>query len=441
MKPKILTNEEENEVRKLAQQYYESIRNKEITNTKRLCGIEIEFSIIDDTNQLQPNTSLQFSTLAPDHPIVPELGSYQIEINPDPVKIDTTTFSRIYGQVQKARCELEKIAQQHGKNIIPIGLPFYLDSEFLKKSDIITDKNRYLVSASYFGGLNKQGTRVDYQDGGHFFLPGDSGVTVINELHVQLQAINLHDLIKLFNYSQMITAPFVAIGANSGITNGKILENIEQQIDIFEKSEGVYDGIKGVPRVGLFPGYISEISDFMDIALSYKPLYIPDDKSASTAFELMLGIYYGWTRIRYGLEPTPHWRIEFRPLSSQPTMIENIALSEFYVKTLLSLINNNVQLLPQEYLVANFKEAIKHGMNSKIYWDLGQGLELYPAHLILSSLIDLLYPREYLDIIEKRIERKMAPSDKLIKETKKYGYELAIENYKSSFKNEKPYIH
>ena len=143
----------------------------------------------------------------------------------------------------------------------------------------------------------------------------------------------------------MITAPLVCLGANSGISNGKALKHIEQQIIIFEKSEGVYDGLADYPRVGIYPGYIQNVDDFMEVALSFKPLYFPIDKDPATAFDLMLGIYYGWTRIRYGLIPTPHFRIEFRPLSSQPTMIENIALSEFYVKSLLGLIEQQTSLI------------------------------------------------------------------------------------------------
>lgn len=441
MKPQLLTIEQETEVKNLARKYYESIKQKNFFNEIRLVGIEVEFSILDSKNHLHPNKSNFFSSLAPGHPIVPELGSYQIEINPEPFTLDKTTFKRLYDELQKARNELDKIASDHNSEVIPIGLPFFLETSFLEKPDIITDKNRYLVSADYFGGLNQNGTKVGYHDGGFLVLPGDSGVTVINELHVQLQALDLTDLVKLFNYSQMITAPFITIGANSGITNGKQLEYNEQQIDIFEKSEGVFDGVKGVPRVGMFPGYISTISDFIEVALSFKPLYYPDDKSSLTAFELMLGIYYSWTRIRHGLEPTPHWRIEFRPFSSQPTMIENIALSELYVKTLLDLIDTETKLLPEEYLKTNFEEAIKHGMHSKLYWDFGEGIKQYPVDFIVRYFMDAVFPGEYLHMLEKRVIQKTNPSEKLIRETKEIGYAKAIENYKTAYKTEEPYIH
>ncbi len=258
---------------------------------------------------------------------------------------------------------------------------------------------------------------------------------------MQLQAVDLTDLVKIFNYGQMITAPFITIGANSGITNGKQLEYNEQQIDIFEKSERVFDGVKGVPRVGMFLGYISHISDFIEVALSFKPLYYPDDKSSLAAFELMLGIYYGWTRIRHGLEPTPRWRIEFRPFSSQPTMIENVALSELYVKTLLDRIDTDAKLLPEEYLKTNFEEAIKHGMHSRLYWNFGEGIKRYPVDFILRSFIDAVFPGGYLHILEKRVIQKMNPSEKLIKETKEIGSAKAIENHKTAYKTEKPCIH
>ena len=437
---RVLHPSEEKKVRDLSLSYYHSLNHTDFKNTKRYCGVEIEFSIINSENILQPNNAELMSTLAAQYPIVPELGSYQIEINPAPFEINTETFHSLYATVMAARKKLDEIANNLHVEILPIGLPFYLETDFFKRSDIFTDKKRYRVSAEYFGGKNPLGTKVMYQDGGSFVLPGDSGVTVINELHVQVQAVDVSDVIQLFNYSQMISAPFVALGANSGITNGKPLQYIEQQIDIFEKSEGVFDGVSGVSRVGFFPGYIKCLDDFIDVALSFKPLYFPEDESGYTALDLMLGTYYSWTRIRHGLTPTPHMRIEFRPLSSQPTMIENIAISEFYVKSLLYLIQNTVSLLPDTVLLKNFRRAVSQGMDADLFWDMGKGVRQYPVTEILQFMLGKLDSGEFLSIIAQRIRKKMSPAHRLIRDTKNLGYKTAIDQYKESFVSETPYI-
>ena len=348
MNYKLLSTQEENKVKQIAEGFYNQIKKKNVINTNRLFGIEVEFSIINNQNKLQPNFAELLSKQESNHYIVPELGSYQIEINPPPLPLTNDCFNNLYNTIQQSRRILEKNAKQHHVEIIPIGLPFFIHSDlFQNLIQNFTQKNRYLVSAHYFGEHNKDGLYVPYKKGDGFLLPGDTGVTLINELHVQLQSLNIEDLINLFNYSQLITAPFICIA------NGYELTNIEQQIEIFENSEGLFDGKPGFPRVGLFPSYIHSLDEYMEVALSFKPLYYPIDEKESTAFDVMLGIYYCWTRIRYGITPTSHFRIEFRPLSVQPTMIENIALSEFYIKSLLSLMNLKVPLIPEKYLNIN----------------------------------------------------------------------------------------
>ena len=441
MKYKLLSSEEESTVRNMAYQYFRNIDKNNIQNSDRLFGIEVEFSIINNENKLQPGFSETLSHDLANYNVVPELGSYQIEINPPPLKLENNCFQKLYQILQQSRSMLEEKASNHAVQIVPIGLPFFIhDTLFTKLMNNFTQKNRYLVSAKYFGNFNQEGVFVPYKHSGGFLLPGDTGVTVINELHVQVQALNVPDLINLFNYSQMITAPLVCLGANSGITNGKELKNIEQQIEIFEKSEGVYDGLTDYPRVGLFPGYIQSLYEFMNVALSFKPLYYPSDGQAVTAFDLMLGIYYSWTRIRYGLTPTPHFRIEFRPLSVQPTMIENIALSEFYIKSLLALVHQKTPLLAEEHIRYNFTSAVQHGMKAKLFWNLGDGLNKYPVNIILGSLLNKISDGEYSYIIEQRIKDQKSPTEKLIEQTNKHGYTNAINEYKDCFRNEIPYI-
>jgi len=438
---KLLSEQEEHKVKQYAEAFYNKLKQSDVLNSNRLFGIEVEFSIINNKNKLQPMFSELLSEKISDHYIVPELGSYQIEINPPPLPLIKGCFNSFYNTLQQSRTLLEKNAKQHQVEIIPIGIPFYIQSDlFQNLNQNFTQKNRYLVSAHYFGDYNKDGLFVPYKNGDGFLLPGDTGVTIINELHVQIQSLNIEDLMNLFNYSQLITAPFICLGANSGITNGLELTNIEHQIEIFEKSEGVFDGKPGFPRVGFFPSYIHSLDEYIDIALSFKPLYYPTDEEGSTAFDLMLGIYYGWTRIRYGITPTPHFRIEFRPLSVQPTMIENIALSECYIKSLLTLMNAKVPLLPEHYLKNNFKEAIKEGMDAHLFWNLGKGVNKYPVHEILQWIIEKTSDGEFLEIMKKRIQKKQSPTQKLISETKRIGYTRAIEQYKKCFQNEIPYI-
>jgi len=440
MKIKLLTKEKERKARQLAKEYYSTIRNKKFENLNRLCGVEIEFSIIDDQGFLKPNLAKKISRELARHYVVTELGSYQIEINRPPVKLSSLTFHKLYKLVQLSRKKLEKSAKKYNAKIAPIGLPFYLEQDLFQKKSIFTKKVRHLTNAKYFGDKNKKGADVCYKKGGIINLPGASGLTVINELHIHLQALDVDDLIRLFNYSQMLAAPFVSLGANSGITNGKVLKNMDSQIEIFEKSEGLFDGLPGIPRAGLYPRYIKSIDEFFKAVFSFKPLYYPKNEDKFTAFDLMVGIYYAWVRIQHSLDPKPHFRIEFRPLSTQPTIVENIALAEFYVKTLCNLIDNKVTLIPEKYLIKNFKESMKNGMNASLYWNVGDKIKKIPVQQVLQSMLNSTKNGEFLHLIAKRIKSNTCPAQKLINETKEVGCEKAIERYLKSFRTEKPYI-
>jgi len=441
MKAKMLTENEESLVKKLSKKYYDNvIRIQSFDCKNRLFGLEIEFTLLDKSGKFSFGSAEIMSDALSEFHVVPEFGSFQIEMNPPPKTLGSNAFQELYQYLQKIREKMELFGDKNDMDLLPIGIPFHIDPLFYKKYNYNTQKQRYLISSNYFQKENKKGAAISFIDGNYFYLPGNSSLSIINELHIHLQALNINDLIHLFNYSQMITAPLVSLGANSGITNGKELKNREHQISIFEQAEGLYDGAPNVPRVGLFPGYIHSIDDFFHAILLFKPFYFPENESEEAAFEIMLGKYFGWTRIRVGYEPYPNIRIEFRPLSTQPTILENIALSEFYIKTILGLIQNNHALLPERFLRENFDESIKNGMNAMLFWDFGKGIKQYPVYKILKYLGGLIENGELIDIIEERIKKQLSPSDKLIQETKYFGYESAIFRYKECFKYENPYI-
>jgi hypothetical protein len=440
MKTKLLTEMEEDIVKKLSNQYLNTINSKSLINENRKFGLEIEFSITDKDGYLKPQTAEYISNKLSKHPIVPELGSYQIELNPESEILKKECFKKYYEITQKHREKLETYTKKQDLKLIPSGLPFNINSIDFHNPIIFTKKSRYQVSAKYFGQENKNGCTLPFKNNEKINLPGNSGLTIINELHIHLQTLNKKEAVDLFNISQMLTAPLISLGANSGIINGKELDNKEQQIKIFEESEGLYDGEKNTPRVGLYPGYLKNIEEYFNKILAFKPLYYPLDNQPSTAFELMIGKYFGWTRLRIGRIPHEHIRIEFRPLSTQPTIIENISIAEFYIKTLLLIFINKKTLLPKKYLHENMNESIKNAMNAELYWDLGQGILKYQVTKILENLISEIKEDEFLIHMKRRIKQKQSPTDKLIKETKKYGFEIATKNYINCFKNEIPYL-
>jgi len=435
-----LTSEEEHQVREWSNKYYQKLKTMKCVTDKRLFGIEIEYSVVDKKEQLQLHSSEYLQKKLEQYPIVSELGSYQIEINPGPREFSQAALQALSNDIKNYVHVLNQSSSENNMHLAPIGLPFYLDSTFFQTQQVFTQKLRYNVSKNYFGSWNAKGTIVPYQQKGSVLLPGDSGVTVINELHVQLQALDLSDLIKLFNYSQMLSPVCIALGANSGITNGQPLVHREQQITIFEETEGICDGIQNIPRVGLFPGYINHIDEYMDVALSFRPLYFPDENNQWKSFDLQLGSYYAWTRIRHDRVPVPHFRIEFRPLSTQPSLNENIALSEFFIQSLLSLLDNKVSLIPEEFLLSNFQSSVKHAMQATLLWPDGKSVSYQPVYKIIENLLNTMPTTSYIHYLLPRIKQQLSPTEWLIKKTKDDGYQTAINMYYQSVHENSPLV-
>ena len=425
----------------MGKRYFNSvIQKKSFSCQNRRFGVEIEFSLVDNNNKLVPGSSIDICKSIEDEFIVPEYGSYQIEVNPSSSKISKNSFKKLYRIIKEKQGKIIEKCDEKNIHLLPIGLPFTLDPRIMMQKNIVSPIPRYLISTEYFHTVNKPGATIKYSNGSDMNLPGNSGLSIINELHVHVQALDIDDLIKLFNFSQMITAPFISLSANSGILNGKELIYRDYQISIFEQAEGLFDGPENIPRVGLFPDYISSISDYFNKILHFKPLYFPNDNSDANAFELIIGKYFGWTRIRIGYHPLYHMRIEFRPMSTQPTILENMALTEFYIKTLLHFVEHDFNLIPKEVLKKNFYSSMAHGMKSKLLWDFGDGLREYPVRRILQYMYDLVDYGVYYHLLENRITKSMSPAEKLVKNINDFGFRKSVENYEQCFYNENPYI-
>ena len=431
--------DQQKQIREDAWEYYRRHIDAEgFETTTDLFGVEVELSIVDHLGRLAVGQTEKICNVLKDLPIVPEFGSYQIEINPPPLAICRDSFEKLPATLDSIAGEMNKVAAANGASLLPIGIPPYLDAKLLTGWDIYSEGERFQHSAEYF--KNNGGANLCAQDGTKLFLPGDAAVTVVNELHVQMQARNRDDAVSLFNALASLTAPMAALGANSGACNGSALEDKDNQIRLYEECEKIFDGKPGVPRTGLFPGYIRDIQDYFDIAFSFTPWTYPENPSLAAAFELLSGIYYGWTRLRHGTEPTPHLRIEFRPLSVQPTMIENIALAELLVYWARYLVDHNQLPVAEADLRSNLDAAVRDGLEANLLWDHGDGPQSQTVIEIVEKTLKHLPPLVHEELILARLEQRQTPADRFRHDMSAYGTDEAYRRYMRSFTSSIPYI-
>ena len=106
----------------------------------------------------------------------------------------------------------------------------------------------------------------------------------------------------------------------------------------------------------------------------------------------------------------------------------------------LDEIDKKHPLIPEKFLRMNFDESIMRGMNADLFWDFGEGIGKYPVQNIIKHMFGLINEGEFLEILKNRINERRSPIDKLIEDTKKLGYNNAIDQYLKSFQNEVPYV-
>jgi hypothetical protein len=224
---------------------------------------------------------------------------------------------------------------------------------------------------------------------------------------------------------QILSAPMVAISANSPLLFGKRLWQ-ETRIPLFEQAVatgGIAGGAFGpLRRVSFGSGYArhSMMEVFSENAEHY-PLLLPVDLGEETGkfnhLRLHNGTIWRWNRPLVGFDEdgTPHLRIEHRVIPAGPSIIDTMANTAFFYGLVQSLAEQEDAAEDQlEFFQTrdNFYAAARYGLNAQVTWldgrrgrmgELlqqliplaGQGLEQLGCESQLSDY--------YLSIIEQRL--------------------------------------
>lgn len=201
---------------------------------------------------------------------------------------------------------------------------------------------------------------------------------------------------RLYNASLVLSAPMVALSGNSPFLFGRCLWE-ESRIPFYEQILRTELKLDKLPRVFFGTGYIKDslIDLFIENNLNYTP-FLPQvmDVSEESLPHLRLhnGTIYRWNRpvIDFDAHHTPHFRVEHRPISAGPTVIDMIANAAFYYGITYYFINVNKPIeeeIPFESAKNNFYYAAKYGLKTQIYWLKNKKIGM--TELILQTLLPL----------------------------------------------------
>jgi len=397
-------------------------------------GAEQELCLVDK-NFRPSNNALKLLDKINDKHFTTELALFNLEINLDPIKLDSDCFSKLENQLStllaKAYHEARKI--EDNKILLTGILPT------IKKNDLvfnnITPFERYKVLNNILKRLRGNDFRLKIKGVDELILKHESilfeACNTSFQVHLQ---VPLKGIVDKYNWSQMIAGPMLSIMSNSPLLLGKELWSetrialFQQSVDLRNKS---YLLREQKPRVSFGSDWLrkSFLELYKDDIVRYTPLLTSNfDEDAVAelkrgkapklqALNIHNGTIYKWNRLCYGKNNgIPNLRIENRYIPSGPTVKDEIANAIFWVGVMQGLPKKYKAIYkkaPFKEAKGNFINAARTGINTYFNW-FGKGISakrlikevLLPLAIegLKKSNINKKDIKYYLNIIEKRVE-------------------------------------
>ena len=392
-----------------------------------VAGFELEAWLIDERLRPVPRNE-EFLEKFHNPLASPELASFNIEVNTEPRTLQGHVFSAMHQSLDATWQACRDTAQAMGIDVIMCGiLPSLLDADLtlanmscmqryraLNREVLLRRKGKPLVLD--INGIEH--LRVTHHD-----VMLESAATSF-QLHTQ---INLNQAARLYNASQILSAPMVALCANSPYLFGKDLWD-ETRIPLFEQAvaTGGYDAAAFGPirRVTFGSGYAREsLLECFNENRDHYPVLLPVnlDNNCATLPHLRLhnGTIWRWNRPLIGFDEAGniHLRIEHRVIPSGPSTLDAVANAAFYYGAAIAMVNLPTApelLLQFDRARDNFYRAAQLGLRAQLHWLDDK------THPVMELLLNVLLPmaqeglellgvaasdsKEYLEVIRQRLE-------------------------------------
>jgi hypothetical protein len=386
-------------------------------------GLELEACILDQLGDPAPINQQMLEQL--DNPlVVPELATFNVELNTTPRSLTGDAFEIMFSELQGTWRQCNREAERLSARMGMIGIVPSLRQSLLSL-DNMSPLNRYRALNDQVFKL-RRGQPVELHIDGresldlcHDDVMLESAATSF-QIHLQVAE---GEAAKLYNLAKIVSAPMVALSANSPYLFERDLWD-ETRIPLFEQSisVGASDLTKRV-SFGIRYLYQSMMESF-NANLQRYPVLLPRlmDEPVEKLAHLRLhnGTIWRWNRplIGYDDQDRPHLRIEHRVVPAGPSLLDMIANAAFFFGLVTGLATQYERPEAEMGFVrarSNFYQAARYGLRSHLFWFGWQGVpadvligeQLLPiAKQGLDSLgINPVSINYWLGIIRERVKR------------------------------------
>jgi len=389
-----------------------------------VAGFELEAWLVDDAGDPLPSNDVYLEALN-NSLVVPELASFNVELNGSPSALTGRVFSRLHDELSATWEACRHAADRTNCHLVTIGILPTVQESMLS--------SQYMSRMVRYHSLNDRVMAL--RDGRplELTIEGEPDMTARHP-DVMLEAATTSFQIHLqcrperavgdFNASIASSAPMVAASANSPFLFGHALWD-ETRIPLFEQAVDV--GERYPSRVSFGNGYVhASLLEIFEENQKEHLILIPavkdDPPNKFSHVRFHNGTLWRWNRplIGFDFDGQVHLRIEHRVVPAGPTIKDCIANAALYFGLVrgLSLESEPIESrLPFERARDNFYTAARYGLNSRICWPKGHGLEeIGMRKLIIDDLmplarrglesVDIPAPEidEYLDVVASRVD-------------------------------------
>lgn len=415
-----------------------------IESGARRIGAEQEM-FITDQNYSPKLTALKILNDIDDPRFTNEIALFNLEANLTPRRFKGSCLREMEAEMNEVMALAKQVAAKHDSKIILAGiLPTLRQLDLTMES--ITPVDRYYELNDRLKEIRGDDFRMEIRGIDELSVTHDNflleAMNTSFQIHFQVSG---HEFVDMYNLSQAVTGPLMAVSVNSGLIHHYRLWH-ESRIAVFQNSidtRSTAHQKRGTQaRVHFGNEWIESIVDVFRDDISRFPVVLTTDFEKDPvamvkagvipklkALMLHNGSVYRWNRPCYGVKDNiPHLRIENRVLPSGPTTADEIANAAFYFGMMSGLMND-ADKIPDKLRFSdaknNFLQACRSGLECHFNWFGGDTMpaaelilkELLPiaAEGLKSSGIDDEDINRYLGIIEKRAETKQTGAKWAIK--------------------------
>lgn len=338
-----------------------------------------------------------------------ELAKFNLECNLTPRVFEGDCLSKMETELKGYLNKIKEVANSLDSEILLTGI-----LPTLRKSDLgydnLTPKKRYKALMTAL--RNMRGSDYDLRIEGidELLIKHDSPLleacNTSFQVHLQVAP---KDFAKLYNIAQAITAPVMAIAANSPILFNKRLWH-ESRIALFQQSidtRNSYNHLRDrSPRVMFGNTWLKEsITEIYKEDIMRFRVLIASDVEENALDEIRNGkvprlralnvhnsTVYRWNRPCFGISENgkPHLRIENRVFGAGPTVMDEMANATFWLGLMAEMPHIYEDISTQmsfEDARDNFLKAAKFGIDSKFTWINDK--KISAVDLILEELLPI----------------------------------------------------